>query len=136
MTQPLYSYVSVAQQIRNNAERHLANAVGYASRSNFSYCDGSMRKALRNFKRADEIDIFFSWSHTEHAVSFECSPISDLLHQRMNAAIATMRDDMTRSLYGDGTGASLQIFRRNRLRAFLDRLHSAWLVLIGRVEIY
>lgn len=45
-------FLTVAECTRRNGERHLANAVSYASRGMMDYSDGSMRKAARNFARA------------------------------------------------------------------------------------
>lgn len=50
-------YLTMAESIKLNGERHLANAVGYASRGLFSHSDGSMRKAVRNFNRADDLEM-------------------------------------------------------------------------------
>lgn len=49
-------YLTVAECIRQNGERHLANAVSYASRGMMDYSDGSMRKAARNFARAELLE--------------------------------------------------------------------------------
>jgi len=54
-------YVTVEQAIWQNGERHLANAVGYASRGMMQHSDGSMRKALRNFRRAKEMSYTFAY---------------------------------------------------------------------------
>ena len=48
-------YLPLAECIRLNGERHLANAIGYASRGLESYSDGSLRKAVKNFDRADRL---------------------------------------------------------------------------------
>lgn len=57
-------YVTLAQTLskrfHENAARHLSNAIGYANKGLASHCDGSMRKAMRNFKRAVEIEKFVS----------------------------------------------------------------------------
>jgi hypothetical protein len=45
-------YRTVEQSLRANGERHLANAVSYASRGLLAHSEGSLRKANRNFKRA------------------------------------------------------------------------------------
>lgn len=50
-------YFSVEESVRLNGERHLANAIGYAAKGNPNYCMGSLRKAERNFKRADSLTL-------------------------------------------------------------------------------
>lgn len=132
-----YVYLAVADQLRANGERHLANAIGYASQSNFQYSDGSMRKALRHFKRADEIDNFFNWRHSEYSVSLGDVPkeMETLLHERVNAAYKNTADAMAQMLYSDSPQIQ-RLIRRRRFRDFLDRAHNAWLVLTGRADIY
>jgi hypothetical protein len=49
-------YMSVRQSIRNNGNRHFANAQNYAAVGNKEFAFGSYRKALRNWNRADEQD--------------------------------------------------------------------------------
>ncbi len=46
----------LAETIRENGERHLANAVSYAARGLPEYSAGSQRKAERNFKRAKALE--------------------------------------------------------------------------------
>ena len=53
----MIKFLSTADSIRLDGERHLANSIGYASRGLFGYSDGSMRKAIRNFKRANHLDM-------------------------------------------------------------------------------
>lgn len=137
-----YVFMSVSDQIRANGERHLANAIGYASKSNFQYSDGSMRKALRHFKRADEIDNFFSWPIAQYGVEFTCPPEQvELLKSRMEDSYRVIRESMDRAMFGEGTGGGgleALVRRRtcrDRFRDFLDRAHNAWLVLTGRADI-
>jgi hypothetical protein len=49
----LMAYLSVEQTIRKNGERHLANAVSYASKNLPTHSEGSLCKAKKNFRRAD-----------------------------------------------------------------------------------
>lgn len=50
-------YIALNECIRLNGEHHLANAIGYASRGLFDYSDGSLHKAVRNFRRAQLMEL-------------------------------------------------------------------------------
>ncbi len=131
-------YLTVSQSIRANGERHLANAVGYAAKGNLNYSAGSMRKALRQFKRADELDNWFNYPIREFGVMFECPPEqAELLKARMDECYRVTRENMNRAMFSDGTsaGASLLDFKRNYAREFWCRLRDAWQVLLGREHI-
>lgn len=53
-------YLTVEQSIRKNGNRHLERAIAYASAGySEQYYQGSMKKALKNFKLADEFANYF-----------------------------------------------------------------------------
>lgn len=55
-----YHYISVAEHYRLNGCRHLENAISYASAGYpLRFYNGSMVKALRNFKRAEGLEFPF-----------------------------------------------------------------------------
>lgn len=52
-------YMTLSENIRKNGDRHKANAERYLSQGLPEYAAGSMRKAEKNYKRADEIEEIF-----------------------------------------------------------------------------
>jgi hypothetical protein len=50
-------YLTLVDSIRQNGNRHLANAIGYASAGLPRHSDGSLRKAMRNLSKADSFTI-------------------------------------------------------------------------------
>lgn len=47
-------YITVEQSLRNNGDRHLERAIAYASAQwPDHYYEGSIKKAIRNYKKAD-----------------------------------------------------------------------------------
>ncbi|ARQ95392.1 hypothetical protein [Bradyrhizobium phage BDU-MI-1] len=49
-------YRSLSDGVRDNARRHLRNAGRYLAAGNPDYALGSLRKAARNWQKAQEID--------------------------------------------------------------------------------
>lgn len=49
-------YISVSESIRQNGDRHKANAERYLAEGKPDYAAGSLRKAARNYYKADELD--------------------------------------------------------------------------------
>ena len=71
-------YLTIEQSIRNNGHRHLERAIAYASAQwPEHYVLGSLRKAERNFKKADTI-----------AHLYKTDPIMQAVIDRMNGRIA------------------------------------------------
>lgn len=53
-----YHYLTVEESIRQNGHRHLERTISYISAGYPDrFADSSLRKAIKNFKRADEIKI-------------------------------------------------------------------------------
>lgn len=49
-------YISLEEAIRQNGHRHLERAISYISAGYPDrFADGSLRKAIKNFKKADEL---------------------------------------------------------------------------------
>lgn len=51
-------YLSFSDSIRVNGDRHKANAERYLAEGNVAFAAGAMRKADRNYAKADRIDAF------------------------------------------------------------------------------
>lgn len=49
-------YLTIVQELRNNGDRHAANAQKYIDQGKTEYAKGSMLKAERNWKHANEIE--------------------------------------------------------------------------------
>lgn len=49
-------HLSLSDSLRANGDRHWENAARYIEAGNFDYAMGSLRKAGRNYERANEID--------------------------------------------------------------------------------
>lgn len=53
-----HEYLTVEEYYRRNGKRHLERAIAYTSASYPDrYYEGSMKKALRNLKKADELKV-------------------------------------------------------------------------------
>jgi len=50
------TYQTLAQSFHARAARHLSNAIGYANKGWASHSNGSIRKAIRCFKRALQLE--------------------------------------------------------------------------------
>lgn len=74
-------YVSFSDSIRLNGDRHMANARQHAAVGNKEFAFGSVRKAKRNYAKADEFDRLFSVpSHLKPAYELMKAQISANLY--------------------------------------------------------
>lgn len=56
----MYPYQTINQSYRNNGDRHLQNAINYHSVGMIGYCIGSLKKAIKNYEKSQELEEYLA----------------------------------------------------------------------------